>query len=173
MKRYLVTIYIVVFAISFWNCEKDDICAEGTVTTPRLVIEFYDATSPTTLKNVTNLRVEESGTGIGVVFNSSLDESDANRYLTNDNTIEIPLKTFADQSQFDFKLNYGDISNEVNDFITIDYSREDIYISRACGYKTNFTLSNFNINTNNWISSATIEQALITNENEVHVKIYF
>ncbi|BCY29535.1 DUF6452 family protein [Flavobacterium okayamense] len=172
MKKIVTPLLLLIFAVSFWNCEKDDICAEGTVTTPRLVIEFYDVASPTTLKNVTNLRVEESGTGIGVVFNTALAETDANRYLINSNKIEIPLKTFADQSQFDFKLNYGDTTNEVNDIITIDYSREDIYISRACGYKTNFTLSNFNFETN-WISNATIEQTNVINENEVHVKIYF
>lgn len=181
MKRYLVTICIVVFAITFWNCEKDDICAEGTITTPRLVIEFYDAASPTTLKNVTNLRVEESGTGIGVVFNTSLAIDNEARYLTNDNTIEIPLKTFTDQSQFDFKFDYGNTTNENNDVITFNYTREDIYISRACGYKTNFTLDTTNgiqvtNDGSNWISSTvqpTIEQATITNENEVHVKIYF
>ena len=181
MRRFSITILLIAFAVSFWNCEKDDICAEGTITTPRLVIEFYDAANPTTLKNVTNLRVEESGTGIGVVFNTSLAIDNEARYLTNDNTIEIPLKTFTDQSQFDFKFDYGNTTNENNDVITFNYTREDIYISRACGYKTNFTLDATNgiqvtNDGSNWISSTvqpTIEQAIITNENEVHVKIYF
>lgn len=172
MKKYIVTCLMLIFAISFWNCEKDDLCADGTITTPQLVIEFYDATDNTLLKNVTNLRVEELGTGRGVVFSSSLASDNDDRYLTNDNTIKIPLKTFEDISQFEFKFNYGDTTESVDE-ITFDYSREDIYISRACGYKTNFTLNTVTLNSNNWITNYTIEQPNITNEDEVHVKIYF
>lgn len=170
MKRYLVTICIVVFAISFWNCEKDDICAEGTVTTPRLVIEFYDAASPTTLKNVTNLGVIAPGFSEGFAFNG-------------ESKIEIPLRTNLDTTTLQFIENGSDsdTSNDNIDEITFNYTRQDIYISRACGYKTNFTLDDTNgiqvvSDGNNWISTTvtpTIEQALITNENEVHVKIYF
>jgi len=181
MKNNIILIVLFSFTISFSSCEKDDICAEGTITTPRLVIEFYDATDTSTLKNVTNLRVEEAGTGIGVVFNTSLATDNEARYLTNASKIEIPLKTFDDVSQFDFKFDYGNSTNENNDVITFNYTREDIYISRACGYKTNFTLDATNgiqvtNDGSNWISSTvqpTIEQAIITNENEVHVKIYF
>ncbi len=140
MRRFSITILLIAFAASFWNCEKDDICAEGTITTPRLVIEFYDATDTSILKNVTNLRVEEAGTGIGVVFNRSLATDNEARYLTNASKIEIPLKTFDDVSQFDFKFDYGNSTNENNDVITFNYTREDIYISRACGYKTNLQL---------------------------------
>lgn len=167
MKRYLVTICIVVFAISFWNCEKDDICAEGTVTTPRLVIEFYDSASPTTLKNVTNLGVISPSFTEGFAFDA-------------ESKIEVPLRTNQDTTTLQFIENGSDsdTSNDNIDEITFNYIRQDIYISRACGYKTNFTLSDTNPivitnDGNNWISSATIEQAIITNENEVHVKIYF
>jgi len=172
MKKYIITSLMILFAVSFWNCEKDDLCADGTLTTPRLVIEFYDATDPTTLKNVTKLRVEELGTGNGVVFDSTLAEDNAERYLSNANKIEIPLKTFDDISQFEFKLNYGETSESIDE-ITFDYSRQDIYISRACGYKTNFTLNAVTLNSTNWISNYSIEQPSITNEDEVHVKLYF
>ena len=87
MKKIVFITLSLLLAVSFWNCEKDDICAEGTPTTPRVIIEFYDAANPTVLKNVTNLRVEEFGTNEGVVFNETLDETNEARYLTNGNKI--------------------------------------------------------------------------------------
>ena len=72
MKKIVFITLSLLIAVSFWNCEKDDICAEGTPVTPRLIIEFYDAANPSVLKNVTNLRVEEFGTDEGVVFNENL-----------------------------------------------------------------------------------------------------
>ena len=49
-------IYLLfLIAITFSSCEKDDICDANTPTTPRLIIDFYDATNPTALKNVINL----------------------------------------------------------------------------------------------------------------------
>ena len=176
MKKIVVITLSFLLAVSFWNCEKDDICAEGTPTTPRVIIEFYDAANPTVLKNVTNLRVEEFGTNEGVVFNETLDETNEARYLTNGNKIAIPLKTFANISEFDFKFNYGDAS-ENNDVISFTYDRDEIYISRACGYKTIFSLTANNPSvfpaTGYWIQNIIVTQPNIETENEVHVKIYF
>ncbi len=39
---------------------KNDICPEGSGNTPFMVIEFYDASNPTVLKNVSNL-------GVGII----------------------------------------------------------------------------------------------------------
>lgn len=170
MKKNLVPILLLLFSISIWNCEKDDICAEGTVTTPKLVIEFYDATSPTTLKNVTNLGVIAPSFSKGFAFSGV-------------SQISIPLRTNQDTTTLQFIENGSDsdTGNDNIDEITFNYTREDIYISRACGYKTNFTLDATNgiqvtADGNNWISTTVnpiVEQAIITNENEVHVKIYF
>lgn len=179
MKNNIILTILFSFALSFSSCEKDDICAEDTITTPRLVIEFYDATDTATLKNVTNLRIEEAGTGVGVVLNSSLSADNDARYISNGNKVEIPLKTFDDTTQFDFKFDYDNSEN--NDVITFNYTRQDIYISRACGYKTNFTLDDTNgvvvtTDSDNWISttvSPSIQQPNINNEDEIHVKIYF
>lgn len=176
MKKIAFITLSLLLALSFWNCEKDDICAEGTPTTPRVIIEFYDAANPTVLKNVTNLRVEEFGTGEGVVFNESLEDTNEARYLSNGNKIAIPLTTFAEISEFDFKFNYGDTA-ENNDVISFTYGKEDIYISRACGYKTIFNSienspSVFPV-AGYWIQNIEVIQPNIENENEVHVKIYF
>jgi hypothetical protein len=174
MKKYIITSLLLIFAVSFWNCEKDDICAETTPTTPKVIIEFYDFNTQT-LKNVTNLRIEENGTDVGVVFNESLEDTNPAKFLTNENKISIPLKTFEDSSQFEFILNYEDTS-QIIDILTFNYERNDVYISRACGYKTLFRLNTPNgitTSSNNWIQNIEIVQTSINNENETHVKIYF
>lgn len=162
MKKYSITILLVVFAVSFWNCEKDDICPEDTVTTPQLVIEFYDAADNTLLKEVPSIAYFEN------TVMDTLTETTASQIL-------IPLRTTENSVTFSMILNGvdDDISNDVEDTVTINYSRQDIYISRACGYKTNFTLTDFAVNSTNWINNATIEQPNVTNEDEVHIKIYF
>jgi hypothetical protein len=179
MKKYSILILISLFAFSFWNCEKDDICAETTPTTPRVVIEFYDFANPTVLKEVTNLRIEEVGTTNGVVSNSALDNDNPLKYIFNSSTVNIPLKTFDDISKFNFKFNYVDeLTYDNLDEIVFNYTRQEIYVSRACGYKTNFTLDTttgavLTLDGSNWIQDITIEQTTIANENETHIKIYF
>ena len=176
MKKIVFITLSLLLSLSFWNCEKDDICAEGTPVTPRLIIEFYDAANPTVLKNVTNLRVQGLGAANPLVFNENFEETNPRRFLTNGNKIAIPLKTFTNISEFDFILNSGDIS-ENTDAITFTYDKDEIYISRACGYKTIFTLTENNPTifpvSGYWIQNIEVVQPNIETENEVHVKIYF
>ena len=156
---------MLLLAVSFWNCEKDDICASDTQTTSRLVIEFYDAANPTELKNVTNLGIIEPTFTNGFSFNAV-------------SIITVPLRTSQGNSTINFILNGSDTddTNDLSDVITFNYSLMETYISRACGYKTTFILNETDglvIPTNNWISSFEIIQPTIENENETHVKIYF
>jgi hypothetical protein len=69
-------------------------------------------------------------------------------------------------------------SNDNIDILTFNYQRVDEYVSRACGYKTLFTLNSTNPITvtpdsDNWIQSVVVSQPNIENENETHIKIYF
>ncbi len=166
MKKYIIPSLLLIFAVSFWNCEKDDICAETTPTTPKLVINFYDASNPTVLKNVTNLGVVEPTFTTGFSFNAV-------------NSIAIPLRTNQNSTTIRFVLNGSDTdtTNDLFNDITFDYTTQQIYISRACGYKSNFNIEN-TILTDvaalpNWISSVEIIQPNVENENETHVKILF
>ncbi|NHN25147.1 hypothetical protein FIA58_005585 [Flavobacterium jejuense] len=167
MKKYSVIALMVLFSVSFWNCEKDDLCAESTPTTPRVVIEFYDNNTPTVLKSVTNLGIISPGFTEGLSFN-------------NVSKIVAPLKTSEDVTILNFIQNGSDEDdmNDNSDQITFNYTRKDIYISRACGYKTTFILNDVNgvelqTDSDNWIQSITVENTSIDNENETHVKIYF
>lgn len=161
MKKYIVLLFVVLFSVSFWNCEKDDLCADGTATTPRLVIEFYDETVTDSIITIPNIGFFETS------VNDTIEESNVSQIL-------VPLKTNEDSVTFALVL-YGDTTtttDDLTDYITINYTRQDIYISRACGYKTNFTISDVALNSTNWISTDTIAQNSITNENEVHIKLY-
>ena len=165
MKKYIITSLLIVLAVSFWNCEKDDICAQETPTTPRVIVEFYDAANPTELKNVTNLGIAEPTFETGYAFNAV-------------SSITVPLRTNQDTTTLNFILNGSDedATNDLTDVITFNYSRTETYISRACGYKTTFILNDTDglvIPTSNWISSYEIVQTNINNEDETHVKIYF
>jgi hypothetical protein len=169
MKKLLFIPVILLLTLFLWNCEKDDICDANTPTTPRLVIQFYDKTDPTVLKNVTNLSI----TGVGV--------TDPIGNFNAVNTVSIPLKTTDDVTGYTFTLNSTDTTFINQDNIELHYTRNNVYISRACGYKTLFTLDPVTpiIHTDAatpdglWIQSITVNQPNIQNEDETHVNIYF
>jgi len=164
MKKIKIVALSLLLANSFWGCEKDDICTEGTPTTPNVVIEFYDALHPANLKAVTNLKVVATGY--------------AEMKPTGGSKIKIPLKTNDITTSFDFIQNGGDTdtANDNTDVLTFNYTKEDVFISRACGFKTVFQLNDGTplvSDGSNWISSITVSQPNIQNENETHIKIYF
>lgn len=179
MKKLFTLLLIAIF--SFSSCEKDDICDANTPTTPRLVIEFYDISNPSVLKNVTNLKVIGDGMTDGIVFNSSA--GGESQYLTNGNKIAIPLKTDAETTKFRFILNSGNSNPTFIDIdeVTFNYTHNDIFVSRACGFKTLFTLDPLNPYTQTtiptsklkWMQYISVEKSNIDNENETHIKVFF
>ena len=168
MKKLIVASIALIITFSLWNCEKDDICEEGTPTTPRMIVEFYDNLNPTVKKTVTNLGIVADGMTTGILFNGV-------------SKIQVPLQTTTDITKYSFIYDSQnvDLSLRNEDKITLNYTRNDAFISRACGYKTLFTLlDNPNgivktIDTDNWIKEIVIQKYKILNEDEVHVKIFF
>ncbi len=166
MKKIFIA--AVLFLITFSRCEKDDICAEGTPTTPQVVIEFFDSDSQLPI-NVSKLEVNEFGTS--KILNT----------FDGVSKIKLPLKTMSDLTKYTLKLNAGNTNtaliNEVH--LQFDYIRHDLYVSRACGYKTLFVL-NLNSPTfidstpanGSWIESIVILKPNILDENETHIKIF-
>ena len=168
MKKISVLVLLVAAILS--GCEKDDICAETTATTPRLIIDFYDFTNPTLTKNVTNLGVIGEGLETVILFNGV-------------SRIQIPLDLTKDISKYQFVLNYGN-SNAAfinTDNLQFNYTRNNVFVSRACGYKTLFTLSGTSpfVQTDAttpdglWMKNITVLQSNINNENETHLSISF
>ncbi|MCV9926891.1 DUF6452 family protein [Flavobacterium sp. LS1R49] len=179
MKKILFIIIAVAFTFS--GCEKDDICDANTPTTPRLVISFFDISNPSVPKNVRNLKVIGEGMTEGIVFNeNAIDEL---KYITNGNTISIPLKTDATSTTYKFILNYNDPNTALinEDRLRFNYTHQNIFVSRACGFKTTFNLTPLApfvlTDSDNqegfWMQFIEVEDTNIELENETHVKIYF
>lgn len=166
MKRLLLLLFVV---ISFSGCEKDDICTEET--TPRLILEFYDIANPANLKTVLNLKVREVGQTIDLgTFNGV-------------SKIELPFKITDVTTKYSLILNStGTIIAPNEDFLQFNYSSQNVFVSRACGYKTVFALtaSPFGVVKTNaeapdvfWIQDINVQTNAITTENETHIKILF
>lgn len=178
MKKTILLLLVILS--SFSSCEKDDICDANTPTTPRLVIEFYDIATPSVLKKVTNLKVIGDGIPDGIVFNSTTDDS---KYLTNESSISIPLKTEADSTTYSFILNFGNANPALvnEDKITFNYTRQNVFVSRACGFKTVFKFDPSNTYTQTavpitnpkWMQYISVEKNNIDNEYETHIKVFF
>ena len=164
--KQLIILFLITFSLV--SCEKDDICDETTSTTPQVVIEFYNAASPNTLKNVTNLKVVANG------FTEVLTGT------TGVSKIKVPLQTNLDATTWQFIENGldTDATNDNEEILNFTYTRETVFVSRACGYKIVYDLTNSNTNlvatdADNWIDHITIIQPNIDTENETHIKIYF
>ncbi len=167
MKKLLAGILAAFFILS--ACEKDDICDEFASTTPRLVISFYDINNASTRKNVNSLEV----IGEGMIEPLSV--------FTAVDSIALPLRTTQDFSQYRLRINSNDANFDNTDVLRFDYQRNDVYVSRACGYKTLFQLdaaSPVTVTDNDpadglWIQNISVIEPDINNENETHINIYF
>jgi hypothetical protein len=179
MKKIIAFLLILGFASS--SCEPDDICDPTTPTTPRMLIQFFDINNPSVKKNVTDLKVIGEGMTEGVILTPTA-VGDA-RYVTSSDNILLPLNTEADLVKYKFIINYANrnplLVNEDN--LEFKYTRENSYVSRACGFKTVFNLDTTNPFTltdktpadQMWIKYVIVAQNNITFENETIIKIFF
>lgn len=177
MKKISLLALIFILA-TYISCERDDICAESTATTPRLIIEFYDVSNQDDLKSVSTLWVQ------GVDNDDALDDYNP----TTTNEIILPLKTDANTTQYILHQEYVENDNDTpdddsddfiegnEDIITINYSREDVYVSRACGYKTIFNNVTITIEDDGdtWILSkqSVNDNQSVEDETETHFYLY-
>lgn len=166
MKKILLTSFIIIVVVAlFASCERDDICAAATGTTPKLVIEFFDAENPGNSKNVRNLTVREIEKDTAILFNST-------------SSIAIPIKTDAIETSYVFNLNALADSGGLVDTLTFSYATEELYVNRACGFKVNFLdfrveSENLEINEDNWIRDIQSRETIIENESETHLFIFY
>lgn len=153
-------IFLVVLILL--SCEKDDICLEGTPATPRMIILFKDYENPQAKKEVSELLIR----GIGQVDSLTTMSGDS---------IAIPLRNNYEFTQYEFKLRTSS-STVISDSIQINHRQFDIYINRACGYKSNFVFENpFQYKLNQgmgWIKSVEKITDTISNEENSHLAVY-
>lgn len=162
------------------TCERDDICPEDVPTTPRLIVEFFDIADQDNLKNVPNLFIQGVGNSVplgGFTGNSA------------GNLVELPLKTNENSTQFRFIIDYAiddndtpdDTSDDIitgnEDIITINYVTENVYVSRACGFKTIYKAVDIDFDSTDldrWIllTEPLNDTQLIEDETTTHFKFF-
>ena len=134
------------------SCEKDDFCLQNPVT-PNLILRFYDDVNRQTLKPASGLYVWADGKD-SIYMNQSTD------------SLVIPLNGIASQTIYNISKN-----NIINQ-LKINYTPEDIFVSRSCGYKVIFNNVTFSSN-NSWFTDFTPSSlTLIDNQNAAHVQVY-
>ena len=148
MKKIL-TILVLFCVIT--SCEKDDFCTLNPIT-PKLVLRFYDNVNKTQLKNVNQLYVWAAGKD-SILVNQSTD------------SISIPLNSIANETVYNFSKG-----NVVNQF-TIQYTPQQIYVSRSCGFRVNFNEVS-SISNHTWIADFEVTTITIKNQNAAHVQIF-
>jgi len=168
MKKHTVIFTLFILLTSFFlGCEKDEICLEEI--TPKLVIRFYDNEDPTEYKSVSNLKIQLVG-----IDGEYIDQNIGAAV----DSVAIPIKVTEDSTTFQLILNGNDtdLDNDNEDVFTLNYTREDIFVSRSCGYKTVFhdATTQLNTDSDNWIISIeTVEDPQsITTQKSKHVKIF-
>jgi len=150
---------VILILFFFISCEPDDICLESNEDTPNLILKFVDSFSGEN-KSVSNLRIK----GINNIEDFFVGTVDS---------ISIPLNNYENTSSFSFTKEFE--SNESNeDLIYFNYTRNNVYISRSCGYKMEYDIENIIVenDNSNWIEDAIIETRTVNNEISHHVKIY-
>lgn len=162
---------LLLFITANFSCERDDICPESTPTTPRLIIDIFDIDNQESKKNVFGLLVagvdrEEILPGYGIV--------------STDNLV-LPLRTGETSTQYVLIKN-AELDNDGlliagnEDIITINYSTELVFVSRACGYKTLFTNVTLTIEQDgdNWILSkqSINDNQSVEDETAAHFNIF-
>jgi hypothetical protein len=146
---------ILLIGLVFSACEKDDFCIQNPVT-PKLILGFYDAENRETLKPANNLYVWAEN----AVRKDSLFKN-----ISTDSLV-IPLNRFATETIYNFSKD-----SIVNQF-TVQYTTQDEYVSRSCGFRTVFNNVIFSSN-NTWIMDFTTEtEIIIDNQNEAHAQIF-
>ena len=157
IKSIFLTILIFLFA-----CEPDDICLSEIDDTPKLLIGFYDKNSGN-LKEVENLKIQ------------GLDNDQIYVFETID-SVGIPLINNKNLTTFNLTKNFEEdnVDSGNNDKMFVNYNPNWIYISRACGYITNYDIDNLIIENDieNWILDSEIITYSIKDEENIHVKIY-
>ena len=160
--RSFPTLFLVMLGLYslFYSCEKDDICLEETLPTPRLNISFVDAQNPELSKEVQGLQIKS------LSIDSILPVSDP--YL-------LPLRQDQSFTEFEFTTNLG-TDTESKTLIQFTYQRKDEYINRACGFRGTYFLNEQSVAqsdpSNSWILGFEIRQDTVSNEETVHLALY-
>ncbi len=159
---YKKIIFYSLFTIFLLNCEKDDICLDGTPGTPRLIIKFFDQNENFTPKSLSNVIIKALS-------------KDEEYILFSGDSLAIPLKLVSNTTIYTFTFLDDSANQEKVDTLKFNYKREDYYINRACGFLSNliFTTPALEIlDKESVFLGFNILKDTIENENQAHLAIY-
>ncbi len=161
MLKKLSVLFLLVFA--FKGCTRDDICPAGTPTTPQLIITFNDVINPEIPKKVIGLSIETDYDNSVLVL--SRQDTDS---------IAIPLNTASDTTKYRFiRTTISSEDTIVNiDRLLFVYQRDNNYVNRACGFKTQFENLSATLEEEgsaNWIQNVLVVRDTIQDENKAHI----
>lgn len=170
MRLYKHLVLTLISIITLWmvlGCERDDICAEGTPTTPFLIIKFIDFDTGTDIKAPSELQVK--AVGVDEIFTLG----------TITDSILIPLRTDTSITDYEFTINSDTTNDETlanKDTVSFQYTAQEEFVSSACGFKVNYsglTISPVEVGTDGaWIQNITVQRQNITDETTAHVFIF-
>ena len=168
MKK-LILIVIILIGFGQSSCERDDICAESTPTTPLLKITFFDADNPSELKAPNNLSIMAEG-------QADMEEP----FLTTSlDSISIPLRTGVDITETVFTLTINSLADDTEplniDVLTLAYIQEEEFVSKACGFRiiyTELTEQNSPEEDGAWIQDIELQTFTVEDETEAHIYIF-
>ena len=148
--------------IFIFNCEKDDICLEGTPGTPRLIIRFFDQNEKIIPKPLSNVTIKALS-------------KDEDYVVFSGDSLGIPLKLISNSTIYTF--TYLDVldNQEKIDTLKFNYKREVYYVNRACGFLSNliFTTPALEIlDKESIFLGFKILNDTIKNETQAHLAIY-
>jgi hypothetical protein len=147
--------FLFLFLFLNSSCEPDDVCSEINSSTPQLVFRLYDSSQPNELKAVDTLRIISLGDQAPIEF-------------INTDSILFPLQVNASKIYADLT-----ISNGITDRIEIDYLMTDVYLNRACGFKSTFKIHSVEFDQPaKWINAIEILTNEVIIDTLAHVKIY-
>ncbi len=147
IKKNIFAVLIIITI--FVSCQKDDFCVDPAAR--HIINRFYDNANPDKYKKVTGLTVFAEG--LGELYSNTTTDS-----------IAIQLDPAQDFTIYNLTTETG------NDQITINYLRNEVFVSRSCGYKYNFSELNLTDVSNTWIIDTEISKETVDNETE-HIKI--
>lgn len=165
-KLFYILLLIICFGQS--ACERDDICAETTPTTPLLIIKFYDADSPSDPKAPNNLAIVAEG---------SIPEDTGFTVSAGTDSIAIPLRTIEDVTTYSFIINSQEEDDEpINvDDLVFTYIRYEEYVSKACGFRVIYDELLAELvpqDDGSWIQNIIIENPTVNDQVEAHISIF-
>lgn len=158
MKKIAIILFIIISFIAL-SCERDDICIDQI--TPHLIIRFYDNDNQIETKKANLLSVRFMG-----IENDSI-------ILSSSDSIAIPLKVTEDFTKYILTIN-KDNGGINRDTLTVNYTLENVFVGRSCGFKSIFKNTSHTLQTGseNWIKNIETVTQTIDNENNAHVKIF-